>query len=86
MRWSQKAENLLDLPDGALTGEAHVDIDGRRRLAVEGACDILAYEDTVVRLMTVSGEVRINGDGLSMESYHAGGVVLTGRLLSVEFL
>ncbi len=86
MRWAQKAENLLDLPDGALTGEAHLAVDGRRRITIDGLAEIVVYEDTVVRLMTLSGEVRITGDALCLERYQTDAVVVTGRLLAVEFL
>ncbi len=86
MRWSQKAEDLLDLPDGALSGDAHMDVDGRRRVAVDGSCEIVEYEDTVVRLMTRSGQVRIVGNELRLESYQAGATVVTGQLLAVEFI
>lgn len=86
MRWSQKAEDLLDLPDGALTGEAHIAVDGRRRVTIDGSAEILVYEDTVVRLTTLSGEVRIMGDALCLEHYRTDGVVVTGRVLTIEFL
>lgn len=84
--WSQKTEQWLDLPDGALTGEAHIAFDGRRCVSVDGACEIVEYTDTVVRLHTKSGEVRIGGDGLALERYGADGTVIGGRLLTLEFL
>lgn len=86
MKLTQKAEQFLDMPDGSLTGEARLEIDGRRRLTVEGACDILEYEDSMVRLHTLSGEVRVTGDRLMLDCLHQTGVCLSGRLLSVEFL
>ena len=86
MRWARKAEDLLDLPDGALTGEAHLAVDGRRRITIDGLAEILQYEDTAVRLMTRSGEVRIVGDMLCLERYQTDAVVVTGCVLAVEFL
>lgn len=86
MKLSQKAERILDLPQGALTGEAHIEIEGKERLTVDGDCEVTEYEDTFVRLRTRSGEVRVTGDGLNLEHLRAKGVSLAGRLLSVEFL
>ena len=83
---AQKAEHLLELPQGSLSGEAHLDIDGRRYLAVTGECEIREYEDTVVRLMTRSGEVRISGNALTLEAVRPDGVSVCGQLLSVEFI
>lgn len=84
--WSQKAERFLDLPDGALSGEARVEIFGHRHLCAQGLCDILEYETDRIRLKTRSGEVRILGDELVIEAYHTTDVVIGGRLLCVEFM
>ncbi len=84
--WTDKAERFLDLPDGALSGEARVELEGRRRVSAHGTCDILEYEADRVRLKTRSGELRILGDDLVIEAYHTSGVVIGGRLLAVEFV
>lgn len=84
--WSHRAERWLDLPDGALTGESHIEIDARRRVSVDGLCEIVEYTDTVVRLHTKSGELRLQGDRLVLEQYGAIGTVVSGQLLSLEFL
>ena len=84
--WSQKAERFLDLPDGALSGEARIEMFGRQRLCAQGLCDILEYEADRIRLKTKSGEVRILGDALVIEAYRATDVVISGRLLTVEFV
>lgn len=86
MGLAQKAERMLELPEGSLTGDARIEIDGKRSLTVTGSCEIREYEDTLVRLVTRSGEVRICGDALTLDNLHSGGVSVNGRLLSVEFL
>jgi len=83
--WTDKAEKWLDLPDGALSGEACMEWDGRCHLTAHGTCDILEYETDRIRLKTRSGVVRILGDRLAIETYHTSGVRIGGRLLAVEF-
>ena len=86
MGFFRQAEQFFDLPDGALTGEVRVEIDGTRRVAVDGRCEILEYEPTVVRLRTKTGTLRIGGDALVLESLQTDGAAVRGRILSVEFV
>ncbi len=86
MALTQKAEDLFELPQGTLTGEASIELNGRHRVTVTGSCEVREYEDSFIRLMTRSGEVRINGDALALDNLHRNGVSVLGRILSVEFL
>ena len=86
MALTQKAEQLLELPQGILSGDAHIEIDGRHHVSVTGSCDIREYEEDVIRLNTRSGEVRLNGDALVLDTLHNDGVTVRGRILSIEFL
>ncbi len=84
--WVGKAERWLDLPDGALSGEARLELEGRSRLTVQGACDIVEYETDCIRIRTKSGDVRILGHALVMEAYHTTEIAVSGQLLAVEFV
>ena len=86
MALTQKAEQLLELPQGMLSGDVHIEIDGRHHVTVTGSCDIREYESDIVRLNTRSGEVRLNGDTLVLDALHNGGITVRGQILSVEFL
>ncbi len=86
MGLAQRAEQLLELPGGSLSGEARIEIDGKRQLTVTGSCEIREYEESLVRLLTRVGELRVNGDALVLDHLHCGGVSISGRLLSIEFL
>lgn len=83
MTW--KAERFFDLPGGALSSEALVEIVGNRQLRVEGFCDIQEYDPSCVRLKTKQGELCIRGDDLRMGSLYAGGALVEGCIVSVEF-
>ncbi len=86
MSFVQRAERFLELPDGALSREPRIEIVGARRLMLDGACDIIAYEPDCIRLKARSGELRIMGEELNMEHLYAGGATVGGHILSVEFL
>ncbi len=86
MGLTQKAEQLLELPAGSLSGEARIEIDGRRQVTVAGSCEIHEYETALVRLTTKSGEVLITGDNLQLDDLHSRGISVSGRILSVEFV
>ena len=86
MGFFRQAEQFLDLPDGALTGEVSVEIDGTHRVSVNGRCEILEYEQDLVRLRVKTGEIRIGGDGLALACLQTDGATVRGRILSVEFV
>lgn len=85
MQLTRKAERFLDLPDGTLGGEALVSVVGNRQVTVEGHCVISEYDPSCIRLKTGKGALCIRGDGLHMDSLHAGGVCIEGCVVTVEF-
>lgn len=85
MGLTRQAEQFLDLPSGAFGGEALVEIVGNRQVSVDGACEIHEYEPSCVRLKTKQGMLCIRGDGLHMDSLHAGGICVLGCIVSVDF-
>ena len=84
MGLTQRAERLLDLPTGALSGEARIEIEGAHQVVVTGNCEIREYEPMLVRLNTRSGEVRIRGDRLVLDDLHSDSIAVSGAILSVE--
>lgn len=86
MQVTRRAEAMFDLPGGALTGELLMEVRGARQVILEGACDILEYTEDTVRLRASGRELRITGDRLTIETLSAGGAVVVGTLLSMEFL
>ena len=84
MGLTQRAEHLLELPSGALSGEARIEIEGMRQVVVTGSCEIHEYDSSLVRLHTRSGEVRIHGDRLMLDDLHSDSIAVSGVILSVE--
>ena len=84
--FSKRMEDVLEIPGGSITGEVHLDFSGSRQVIVEGCCGILQYDEDLIRLHTLSGELRFRGNALKMGSLSKEGAVISGRILSMEFL
>ena len=83
---SRRVEEILELPTGTLTNAARIELSGNRRAVVEGCRGILEYEEDLIRLNTTSGVVRFLGQKLRMNCLTEDSAVVTGQILSVEFL
>lgn len=86
MGFSKRIESMLDLPEGALSGELTVELCGTRRVILDGECDILLYTDDTVCVRSKGQTLRVTGHRLTLESIGSGSMVLTGAIASVEFL
>lgn len=83
---AEKLEQALRLPVGALDNTARMELSGNRRVLVEGCRGIVKYDEDGIELRTVGGVVRFIGRELCMNSLNPACAVITGRLLSLEFL
>ena len=70
----------LDLPQDIDPAVFRVTVLGLHRLAVENHTGILQYADTCVRLITASGVMRIEGEGLLLKELAAGRLVIEGSI------
>ena len=86
VRLLERAEETFELPAGALTQAAHLELSGNHRAVVEGCRGILEYEEGVIRLNTGSGVIRFTGTDLSMSCMTEVSAVVVGSILSLEFL
>ena len=82
----QRVEQALDLPTGVLTVAPRIELSGNRRALVENCERILEYDEDHICLCTAAGTVRFTGRELRLPCRTAEGMVITGRLLSGEFL
>lgn len=83
---SAKAEQMLALPTGTLTNGVRLEITDDRRVVMEGCKRIAEYEEDCIRIVTCNGQVRFRGRCLCMSAMTADCAVITGQLLSVEYL
>lgn len=83
---SSKMEKALDMPVGVLSKTARFELSGNRQVLVEGCQGIIKYDEDQIQLRTAGGTVRFTGRQLCMTSLNPACAVITGRLLSLEFL
>lgn len=81
-----RVEQVLELPGGTLTAAARIELSGNRRAVVEDCRGILEYDEGVIRLNTGSGVVRFIGRELGLSCMTEDSAVVTGCILSVEFM
>lgn len=85
-RIARKVENLLELPTGVLSGSSRMEVTDDQRVVVEGCRGILEYEEDIIRLHIACGVVRFCGQSLCLSCLTEDSALVTGRLLSIEFL
>ena len=81
-KMKDKAELLadrLELPSDALAGTAKLTVNGRHRVLIENHCGIMIAVDCG-GMKTV-----IRGDDLSLGAMDKQDMLITGRILSIEF-
>ncbi len=83
---SEKVEKVLDMPVGALSKMARMEMSGNRQVLIEGCRGIVKYDEDQIEVRTADGTVRFTGRELCMKSLNPACAVITGRLVSVEFL
>ena len=62
-------------------------LKGRERLNIGGVTDVLCFDEQAVRLVTVSGELTVSGEGLHIShlQLETGDVHLCGRVDSMVY-
>ena len=81
-----RAERALSLPAGSLSNGVRLEITDDRRVVVEGCRRVLEYEEDRICIDTAIGRVRFIGRSLCMNCLTESGAVVTGRLLSIEYI
>ena len=62
-------------------------LDGRERLELSGVCDVSGFDESVVMLSTVGGELTVRGSGLHVERIEldAGQLELRGNIRELSY-
>ena len=83
---ADKIADALDLPLDVLRDIPRIEIIGCNRVNVENFRGILDYGENCIKINSNTGIIKIDGDGLLIESISDEGVFVQGRILRVEFL
>lgn len=85
-RMTGSMATALEMPESALSDVPTTTICSNTEVTVEGCRGILAYTDTEVCLATGRTDIRILGSELRLKCMTDTGTMVTGTILSVEFL
>ena len=86
LRLPQRVEQAFELPDGTVSKLARIELCGDRRIILEGCRGIAAYEEDTIVLRTDSGTIRFRGRDLVITCFTCDEAVITGQILSLEFV
>jgi len=76
----ERSENLR-------TPAQNILLENRARMNISGVEEVLAFDDTIVEMKTVLGELRVQGEELRVEklTVNDGELVICGHITSVSY-
>ena len=75
----------MDLPKDVIQNASVNTIIGRKDLCIENYRGIIEYTDTLIRVQTRAGQIRIQGKRLRIQYYTNDEMKVTGAISSLEF-
>lgn len=81
----RRMERIRALSREPWTGDTRMEIDGNRRVILDGKCRIAEYEEDCIRLETAHGNICFRGRELRLTDFERQATTVTGRLMSIEF-
>ena len=80
-----KIAELSELPKDVVMGMPVLTILGQNELCLENYRGIIEYTDSLVRIQTKTGQIRIFGKNLYVIYYTNDEMKVNGQILSVEY-
>ena len=81
----EKMISAMDLPKDVIQNASVITILGRNELWIENYRGIIEYTDTLIRVQTRAGQIRIQGKRLRIQYYTNDEMKVSGTLSSLEF-
>lgn len=73
------------LPKDVVMGQPVVTVLGRMEMNIENYRGIIEYTDTLIRIQTKAGQIRVTGKNLRVDYYTNDDMKLTGRIEAIEY-
>ena len=83
---AQLIADVLDLPLDVISDVPRIEIVGKSNLSVENIRGILDYNESCIKINTTEGIVKIEGDGLFIDSISDESVFIKGLIVRFEFI
>lgn len=80
-----KIAELSELPKDVALGLPVLTVTGQMELCLENYRGIIEYTDSLIRIQTKAGQIRITGQRLEIVYYTNDEMRVTGRILSIEY-
>ena len=80
-----KIAELSELPKDVALGMPVLTVTGQMELCLENYRGIIEYTDSLIRVQTKTGRIRITGQKLKVVYYTNDEMKVTGRILSIEY-
>lgn len=80
-----KIAELSELPKDVALGMPILTVTGQMELCLENYRGILEYTDSLVRIQTRTGQIRITGQKLQVVYYTNDEMKVTGHIQSIEY-
>lgn len=78
--------NMSELPKDVILGAPMLTVLGQMELSLENYRGITEYTDSLVRIRTKSGQIRVTGEKLRVDYYTNDEMKITGQIRSIEYL
>lgn len=81
----EKVTEAASMPKDVLMGTSILSVTGFSELNLENHMGIIEYTDTLIRVRTKTGQIRIKGKNLQVDLYTNDEIKLNGNIISIEF-
>ena len=82
----EKLASAASMPKDVVLGASVVTMLGRNEVSIENYRGIIEYTDTLIRVQTKSGQIRLTGKKLQVEYYTNDEMKITGAVHTLEFI
>lgn len=89
MKWRDLPEETaekFELPAEAVAGVPKITITGKARVLIENHKGLLEYGEERIEVSGGRVRIRISGTGLELRTMDKNDLVITGQILSTEFI
>jgi sporulation protein YqfC len=81
-----KLAHFLDIPLDTIIDWPHMTLSGNKNLTISNHRGVIEYDQTLVRVNTRFGELRISGSGLTLVSALKDEVIIEGKINQLEMI
>ncbi len=82
----ERLASAASMPKDVVLGAAVITILGGREVCIENYRGIIEYTDTLVRVQTKEGQIRLTGRRLQIEYYTNDEMKITGAIHDLELI